>query len=109
MGVVTDSPIFTPPASNLLQGLNVSIWYPLPSGNFSSPSFVAEVTKKWALTFGRFARLDALFVPGGDPGPRAKSVCVCVCVGMSTLQLAQIFCNEQCTSGNARQEILRRI
>lgn len=41
--------------------LNVSIWFPL---------FPGSDKQHWNTVFSAFRRLDALFVPGGDPGGR---------------------------------------
>jgi hypothetical protein len=49
-------------------GLDVSIWYPAMDKDYSDPKTVDFALKEWAEVFRRLPRIDAIFVPGGDPG-----------------------------------------
>ncbi len=72
-----DSPHFPlPPAQMMVQmsriadsyGLDVWVWYPAMDRDYSDPATVQKALKEWAVTFAMLPRLDAVFVPGGDPG-----------------------------------------
>lgn len=49
-------------------GLDVSIWYPAMDKDYSDPATVEFALKEWEEVFRRLPRIDAIFVPGGDPG-----------------------------------------
>ena len=49
-------------------GLDVSIWFPAMDKDYSDPAQVEFALKEWAEVFHRLPRVDAVFVPGGDPG-----------------------------------------
>jgi len=49
-------------------GLDVWIWYPALDPDYSRPEQVDFALKEWAEVFRRLPRIDAVFVPGGDPG-----------------------------------------
>ena len=49
-------------------GLNVSVWYPAMDRDYSNPQTVEFALKEWEEVYRRLPRLDAIFVPGGDPG-----------------------------------------
>ena len=49
-------------------GLDVSIWYPAMDKDYSDPATVAFALKEWEEVFRKLPRIDAIFVPGGDPG-----------------------------------------
>lgn len=49
-------------------GLDVWIWYPALDEDYSKPETVEFALKEWAEVFRRLPRIDAVFVPGGDPG-----------------------------------------
>jgi hypothetical protein len=49
-------------------GLDVSIWYPAMDKDYADPKTVDFALKEWAEVFRRLPRIDAIFVPGGDPG-----------------------------------------
>ncbi len=49
-------------------GLDVSIWYPAMDKDYSQPETVDFALKEWAAVFEKLPRIDAVFVPGGDPG-----------------------------------------
>lgn len=49
-------------------GLDVWIWYPALDRDYANPATVEFALKEWAEVFRRLPRIDAIFVPGGDPG-----------------------------------------
>ncbi len=49
-------------------GLDVWIWYPAMDPDYSQSATVAAALKEWAEVFRVLPRIDAVFVPGGDPG-----------------------------------------
>ncbi len=49
-------------------GIDVWIWYPAMDRDYSNPATVEFALKEWAGVFERLPRIDAVFVPGGDPG-----------------------------------------
>jgi len=49
-------------------GLDVWVWYPAMDKDYSDPKTVELALNEWAEFFKRMPRLDAVFVPGGDPG-----------------------------------------
>ncbi len=49
-------------------GLDVWIWYPAMDADYSNPKTVESAVKEWAEVFQHVPRIDAIFVPGGDPG-----------------------------------------
>ena len=49
-------------------GLQVWIWYPALDKDYSDPQTVDFALKEWAEVFRKLPRIDAVFVPGGDPG-----------------------------------------
>lgn len=72
-----DSPHFPLPPMDMMvemsrianeYGLNVSVWYPAMDRDYSDPATVESALKEWAEVFRRLPRIDAVFVPGGDPG-----------------------------------------
>ena len=72
-----DSPHFPLPpmrmmieVSRLLQeyGLDVWIWYPAMDRDYSSAATVESALREWGEVFHQLPRIDAVFVPGGDPG-----------------------------------------
>ena len=71
------SPLYTlPPMRMMIElskildryGLNCSIWYPALDKDYSDPRTVAAAVAEWGSIFDQLPRIDALFVPGGDPG-----------------------------------------
>jgi len=55
-------------------GLDVWVWYPALDKDYSDPKTVEFALREWGEVFARLPRIDAVFVPGGDPGhtpPRA--------------------------------------
>ena len=49
-------------------GLDVSIWYPAMDKDYSDAATVEFALKEWEEVFRKLPRIDAIFVPGGDPG-----------------------------------------
>src|SRR6202008_3033795 len=44
------------------------IWYPAMDADYADPKTVAQALDEWAAVFCKLPRIDAVFVPGGDPG-----------------------------------------
>jgi hypothetical protein len=72
-----DSPHFPlPPEQMMIEmsricdeyGLDVWIWYPAMDPDYANPATVESALKEWAHIFEIVPRIDAVFVPGGDPG-----------------------------------------
>lgn len=49
-------------------GLDVWVWYPALDSDYSDPKTVEFALREWGEVFSKLPRLDAVFVPGGDPG-----------------------------------------
>ena len=49
-------------------GLDVWIWFPAMDEDYSDPATVELALQEWATIFQALPRIDAVFVPGGDPG-----------------------------------------
>ncbi|MBM3734894.1 MAG: hypothetical protein FJW39_03835 [Acidobacteria bacterium] len=49
-------------------GLDVWIWYPALDPDYGQQKDVDFALKEWAEVFRKLPRIDAVFVPGGDPG-----------------------------------------
>jgi hypothetical protein len=52
-------------------GLDVWIWYPAMDPDYADPKTVEFALREWGEVFRRLPRIDAVFVPGGDPGHTA--------------------------------------
>ena len=72
-----DSPHFPLPQIDMMvemsriadeYGLDVWIWYPALDKDYGDPKQVEFALKEWAEVFAKLPRIDAIFVPGGDPG-----------------------------------------
>jgi hypothetical protein len=72
-----DSPHFPLPPMDMMvemsrianeYGLDVSIWYPAMDKDYSDPKTVEFALKEWGEVFRKLPRINAIFVPGGDPG-----------------------------------------
>lgn len=72
-----DSPHFPLPPMRMMvevsrladsYGLDVWIWYPAMDSDYSDPKSVEFALKEWGEVFRQLPRIDAVFVPGGDPG-----------------------------------------
>lgn len=76
-GGATDSPHFPLPRMEMMAemariiasyGLDVWIWHPALDGDYSQPEILERAMGEWGEVFSRLCRVDAVFVPGGDPG-----------------------------------------
>src|SRR5258706_11301474 len=72
-----DSPHFPLPPMRMMvemsrlaneYGLDVWIWYPAMDLDYADPKTVAAALEEWGEVFRKLPRVDAVFVPGGDPG-----------------------------------------
>jgi hypothetical protein len=72
-----DSPHFPRPPMEMMigmsrladaYGLDVWVWYPAMDRDYGDPATVEKALAEWAEVFRKLPRLDAVFVPGGDPG-----------------------------------------
>jgi hypothetical protein len=72
-----DSPHFPlPPEQMMIEmsricdqyGLQVWVWYPAMDPDYADAATVASALKEWEHFYQVLPRIDALFVPGGDPG-----------------------------------------
>jgi hypothetical protein len=72
-----DSPHFPRPPMEMMQGmsrladsygLDVWIWYPAMDKNYADEKTVEFALHEWGEVFAKLSRIDAVFVPGGDPG-----------------------------------------
>jgi len=72
-----DSPHFPLPPMEMMigmsrladaYGLDVWIWYPAMDKDYSDPATVDFALREWSQIFQKLPRIDAVFVPGGDPG-----------------------------------------
>lgn len=72
-----DSPHFPLPQMDMMvemsrlgdeYGQDVWIWYPALDKDYGDPEQVEFALKEWAGVVSKLPRVDAIFVPGGDPG-----------------------------------------
>jgi hypothetical protein len=72
-----ESPLFPRPPLEMMVGMSrlldaydmdVWVWYPAMDRDYSDPATVASALQEWDGVFRKLPRLDAVFVPGGDPG-----------------------------------------
>jgi hypothetical protein len=49
-------------------GIDVWIWYPAMDKDYSDPKTIDFALKEWTEIYKKLPRIDAIFVPGGDPG-----------------------------------------
>jgi hypothetical protein len=72
-----DSPHFPLPPLAMMEamsrlldeyGMDVWIWYPAMDPDYADPQTVESALREWSEVFQRLPRIDAVFVPGGDPG-----------------------------------------
>jgi hypothetical protein len=75
-----DSPHFRlPPEQMMIEmsriadsyGLDVWIWYPAMDPDYADAATVEKALQEWAHIYRILPRIDAIFVPGGDPGHTA--------------------------------------
>ncbi len=78
-----DSPMFPLPQKEMLvemssllkkYGLDVWMWYPLMHGDYSKDDVVKKSLQENDSIFRSMPRIDAVFVPGGDPGKQDPDV-----------------------------------
>jgi len=55
-------------------GLDVWVWYPAMEKDYADPKTVESALREWGEVFAALSRVDAVFVPGGDPGHTAPKV-----------------------------------
>jgi len=73
-----DSPHFPRPQREMMigmsrladeYGLDVWVWYPTEDDlDYADPKVLASALREWGDIFEALPRIDAVFVPGGDPG-----------------------------------------
>jgi hypothetical protein len=72
-----DSPHFPLPQIDMMvemsriadeYGQDVWIWYPALDKDYGDPQQVEFALQEWAEVFAKLPRINAVFVPGGDPG-----------------------------------------
>ena len=72
-----DSPHFPLPQMQMMvemsrianeYGQDVWVWYPALDKDYGDPKQVDFALKEWADVLSKLPRVDAIFVPGGDPG-----------------------------------------
>ncbi len=72
-----DSPHFPLPPLEMMAGmsriaddygLDVWVWYPALDADYTKAATVESALREWRNVFEKLPRLDAVFVPGGDPG-----------------------------------------
>ena len=72
-----DSPHFPLPQMQMMiemsrlakeYGLQCWIWYPAMDRDYADSAIVDAALREWAEVFRQLPRIDAVFVPGGDPG-----------------------------------------
>ena len=49
-------------------GIDVWLWYPALDEDYTDPATVDFALDEWAEVFAALPRIDAIMVPGGDPG-----------------------------------------
>jgi hypothetical protein len=49
-------------------GIDVWIWFPAMDEDYADPATVESALSEWGEVFQKLPRIDAVFVPGGDPG-----------------------------------------
>jgi hypothetical protein len=78
-----DSPHFSlPPMQMMIEqsricqeyGIEYWVWYPAMDRDNGDPATVAAALKEWGHVLEQLPRVDAVFVPGGDPGSTAPKV-----------------------------------
>jgi len=72
-----DSPHFVMPQIEMMSkvsqladdyGIDVWVWYPAMGVNYARPETVEFALKEWGEVLSKVPRVDAVFVPSGDPG-----------------------------------------
>jgi hypothetical protein len=52
-------------------GIECWVWYPAMEKDYANPATLKKALKEWGDVLRQLPRVDALFVPGGDPGHTA--------------------------------------
>lgn len=55
-------------------GLDVWIWYPALDGDYGDPKIVETSLREWGEVLSKLPRVDAIFIPTGDPGRTRPSI-----------------------------------
>jgi hypothetical protein len=78
-----DSPNFSLPPAQMMTAmsaladsyeLDVWVWQPAMARDYTDPATIAASLAEWGRTFKSLPRLDAVYVPGGDPGHTEPAV-----------------------------------
>jgi hypothetical protein len=78
-----DSPHFPRPPIDMMvgmsrlldaYGMDVWVWYPALDRDYTDQPTVAAALAEWGAVLRKLPRVDAIFVPGGDPGHTAPRV-----------------------------------
>lgn len=78
-----ESPMFPRPQMDMMvkmnellvkYGLDTWIWYPLMYGDYSKSGNVEKSLEENEEVFKKLSKIDALFIPGGDPGHQRPEV-----------------------------------
>lgn len=78
-----DSPMFPRPQMDMMvkmdrllvkYDLDAWIWYPLMYGDYTKPENVEASLEENERVFSKLPKIDALFIPGGDPGHQHPDV-----------------------------------
>jgi hypothetical protein len=93
-----DSPHFQKPPMNMMiemsrlakaYGIECWVWYPAIEKDYSDKATVNKALKDWSEVLRQLPRVDALFVPGGDPGHTAPKTLFAL-LEKQTAQLQQL-------------------
>ncbi|QNI35747.1 hypothetical protein [Edaphobacter albus] len=77
------SPLFPEPPMEMMvklsalinhYGISCSIWFPAMEKDYSDPAQLERSIHEWSSVFSSLPQVDAIFVPGGDPGHTAPKV-----------------------------------
>ena len=78
-----NSPHFTlPPQQMMIEqsriaqdyGIEYWVWYPAMDRDYGDPATVETALKEWGKVLKQLPKVDAVFVPGGDPGSTAPKI-----------------------------------
>ena len=73
----SDSPHFPKPPHRMMSemsriadsyGMQCWVWFPALEKDYTDPASIANAVREWEEVFRELPRVDAIFVPGGDPG-----------------------------------------
>ncbi|MBZ0258436.1 hypothetical protein K8I31_20380 [bacterium] len=54
--------------------MDVWVWYPAIGGDYENKQALEKSIKEWGAVISKLPRLDAVFVPGGDPGETPPAI-----------------------------------